>query len=620
MKKLYVLLAALAITATANAQTQRLVLVEEFTGETCGPCAAQNPGFNAILNANSTKAISIKYQNNIPSSGPNFYQYNTADIATRTTFYANNYSPHAFIDGNVWNDVAGLMTATMINNRFAVTSPFEIEVSHTLSPAEDTIYTHTVIRATAAVSGNLSARVAVVEHAVYGYTSPNGESDYENVMRKMLPTATGTALPASFAVGDSVVLDLAWKIAASPTTYPGPVPVQLKVISFVQNNTTKEILQAGNDNTLVALDPGIGAVSNVNALVCGSTVTPDVDIENLGVTTLTSVDVQYTLDANPMQTYVWTGSLAQGATATATLPAISITPGTHTLNVTLANPNGLPDQVPQNSSTTFAFGVPIAVTGVTQDFVATTFPPANWVRENPDNGYTWTRVAAGLNTTGSAKMDFYNSNAGNIDILDIAQEIDMTTASGATLVFDVAHRQYSAQYSDVLSVDASTDCGLSWNTVWSKSGATLASVTGYTTSAFTPTTAQWRNEVVDLAAYLGQSNVLLRFHALSDYGNNCYIDNVNVTVTTSVNNPEFDNAISVYPNPAKDVVNVRVNLVDSKNLQFTVTDLSGKQILSANAKGNNFTQRIDVSKISAGTYFLKIESEGKTSVKKITVE
>jgi len=77
-----------------------MVLVEEFTGETCGPCASQNPAFNAILNASSS-AISLKYQNNIPSTGPNFYTYNTTDVGNRTSFYANNYSPHVFMDGNV---------------------------------------------------------------------------------------------------------------------------------------------------------------------------------------------------------------------------------------------------------------------------------------------------------------------------------------------------------------------------------------------------------------------------------------------------------------------------------------------------------------------------------------
>ena len=46
MKKISTILTmACLVVGLANAQSQRYVVVEEFTGETCGPCAANNPGF-----------------------------------------------------------------------------------------------------------------------------------------------------------------------------------------------------------------------------------------------------------------------------------------------------------------------------------------------------------------------------------------------------------------------------------------------------------------------------------------------------------------------------------------------------------------------------------------------
>lgn len=78
MKKISTILTmACLVVGLANAKSQRYVVVEEFTGETCGPCAAYNPGFNAKLNANAF-TLPIKYQNNIPSNDPNFYAYNTS--------------------------------------------------------------------------------------------------------------------------------------------------------------------------------------------------------------------------------------------------------------------------------------------------------------------------------------------------------------------------------------------------------------------------------------------------------------------------------------------------------------------------------------------------------------
>lgn len=618
-------MATMLMAGVAFGQSQRLVLVEEFTGETCPPCALYNPGFDAIMNANATKGISIKYQNNIPSAGPNFWPYNMTDVNARAAFLgatgSNSYSPHGYMDGNLFDDNIGNFTASLLNNQFAVTSPFDVIVTHTLSPNEDSVYAHTVVRATQAITGNMSLRVVVVESEVFGYTSPNGEDEYRNVMRKMLPDQNGTLLPATWAVGDSVVVDLAWKIAASPTSYAGPVPVMLRVISFVQDNTSKAIHQTGASQRLVQLDPVILNVTNVPSINCVNP-TPTVEIENGGIVTLTSMDVEYKLDANPSQFYTWTGSLAPGASTTVTLPAITIPSGNHTLTINISNPNGLTDQVPANSTKTFSVGgAPVAVSNITQAFATTTFPPVNWIRENPDNGATWTRSAAGLNGAGSAKMDFYNSTAGNVDILDILEELNLSNASNASLTFDVAHRRYSAAESDVLYIDASTDCGQTWTTLWTKSGAALATVTGYLTSAFTPTAAQWRNETVSLNSLIGSAQVILRIRALSDYGNNCYVDNLNVTVTTGVNDAAIENSLSIFPNPANDLVAVTAKLNKADDVTITIYDVTGR-VIYANELNNvaAINNKIDVSTFAKGTYVLEVSTSEENIVRKIVVE
>ena len=55
MKKTLTILSAIGLPVTSYSQTQRLQLFEEFTGETCNPCAGVNPGLNIILNANTSK-------------------------------------------------------------------------------------------------------------------------------------------------------------------------------------------------------------------------------------------------------------------------------------------------------------------------------------------------------------------------------------------------------------------------------------------------------------------------------------------------------------------------------------------------------------------------------------
>ena len=73
MKKNLLSFSLVMLGITAFAQTPRLSLYEEFTGETCPPCASTNPGLNTLLAlpTNTTKIVPIKWQVPIPSAPSN---------------------------------------------------------------------------------------------------------------------------------------------------------------------------------------------------------------------------------------------------------------------------------------------------------------------------------------------------------------------------------------------------------------------------------------------------------------------------------------------------------------------------------------------------------------------
>jgi len=625
MKKIFTLISgAVLFAGVAFGQTQRLVLFEEFTGETCGPCAQVNPGLNAMLNANEEKVVSIKYQNNIPSAGPRFWPYAQSEIQSRMTYYANNYSPNGILDGNVFNDNAGALDPTIINNRYVVSSPFTVAVSHTFSAANDSIYATVVITSPQGYTGtSLVAQVAVTERDIFGYTSPNGENHYEGVMRKMLPSPAGTALQSVWNSGDSYTINLSWAI--TPATLSSPVYSQLSVVAFVQENTTKEVLQSGFSRAQVPVDPKAKSLADVSNVVCNGSVTPTINVFNNGVTPLTSLDVLYNIDGAANQTYTWTGNLASFTPTSITLPASTIaTAGSHYVSASLSNPNaGLVDNNLLNNTAKIYFGVPVAPVGgnVVQDFSLTTFPPANWMRVDQDgNSVGWSRSTTSNGGAGSAKMDYYNSPGGNIDNLYISP-IDMTGTTNADLTFDVAHRQYSADYNDMLNVEASSDCGLTWTNVWSKSGAQLATVAGYLTSAFTPTLTQWRAETASLSAFAGQSNVIVRFNAVSAYGNNAYVDNVNVTTTTGIKTILNENAMSINPSVTSGTILVKTSFDTPQNVTIKITDVLGREIKSIsknNISNDSFT--IDLSAEANGAYFVNMIAGSETYSKKIVKE
>jgi len=97
------------------------------------------------------------------------------------------------------------------------------------------------------------------------------------------------------------------------------------------------------------------------------------------------------------------------------------------------------------------------------------------------------------------------------------------------LTFDVSYKHYSPTDIEKLRVLISTNCGTSYTEVFMKEGADLAIDGTSTSSEWAPTSAaHWRNESIDLSAYVG-SDITIKFETTNDYGNNLYIDNVNVS-------------------------------------------------------------------------------------------
>jgi hypothetical protein len=74
-------------------------MFEEFTNASCGPCASQNPAFDALLSANASKCTSIKYHTNWPGVDPMNAQ-NPTDVGTRVTYYNVTGVPYAVMDGS----------------------------------------------------------------------------------------------------------------------------------------------------------------------------------------------------------------------------------------------------------------------------------------------------------------------------------------------------------------------------------------------------------------------------------------------------------------------------------------------------------------------------------------
>jgi len=234
MRKFYLLLMLSVAFMIVKAQSPRMVLAEGFTSSTCGPCGQQNPAFDALLHANEDIITSVKFHMSWPAPGNDpMYLHNTVDNNARRTYYNVNSVPHVFLNGDYFNGMPASISQSTINAAAAITSPFEIQLQHQLSADEDSVYVTMLIKATNDVSGQLVAQIAVIEKEIH-FTSPpgtNGERDFYNVMKALLPSRSGTPLSA-FQTGEYVIIQTAWALA---NVYNND---QIAAVAYVQDNTT----------------------------------------------------------------------------------------------------------------------------------------------------------------------------------------------------------------------------------------------------------------------------------------------------------------------------------------------------------------------------------------------
>lgn len=184
------------------------------------------------------------------------YYGNNPENVVRPGYYGIGTStPQAMVDGLYHSLGSGQISSQVpvqVNNRLGVSSPYEISISG--DPATDSVWVK--VKATAAPSsGPKMLRVAVIEKAYDWPTAPgsNGQTHYEHCLLDFVPNPTGTSL--NIAVGDSQRFGFTYN-AQQVNYHPS---LHLTVVAFVQNDNSKEVLQAGFFDGSVSLEATKGS-------------------------------------------------------------------------------------------------------------------------------------------------------------------------------------------------------------------------------------------------------------------------------------------------------------------------------------------------------------------------
>jgi PKD repeat protein len=157
----------------------------------------------------------------------------------------------------------------------------------------------------------------------------------------------------------------------------------------------------------------------------------------------------------------------------------------------------------------------------------------NWNPSNSPSSIEWKiNNSTGLNSNKSIWLN--NFNAPNAVYSFQSNTIDATDflAETLTLSFDVAYSRRNSMNNEILRVLTSNNCGNTWTQRAQYSGPTLETVAA-TTTEFFPTNSQWSNKQITIAQADKVENLLIRFEFTSNSGNNIFIDNINISGSTS---------------------------------------------------------------------------------------
>lgn len=624
MKKLALLLAvAFGLAFSAQAQHARRVLVEEFTNASCPPCAAQNPSFNALLEANADYVTPIKYQVWWPGFDP-MYNQTKPDVDPRVAYYGVSGVPNAFVNGGVVSNDCGYyegapacLSADEITDAYGNTTPVTIALTHALSADTKSVNINVDVTSDAALTGNLVLRVAVLEREITFLSAPgsNGEKDFSHVMRKMLPDAGGTAT-GNFTAGETKNFLFNWQLANFYNLN------EVMVIAWLQNESTQEVWQSEQSLPNTVIPGGNYAQVNLSAaasykLTCESNFNPTFNLKNVGTTALTSADIEYRVDGGAWNTYQWTGTLNPNLQTAVALPTVVFTTGgAHTIDIFISNTsNGTQlNQVSASGRITVNAFFESVQPPVADGFEAANFPPAGWGLKQSTGGDVWEHANVGAYDASdfSAAVGFYSIQSGTMEMY--MPQLNILANSGQNwLTFDHAYTYYVSGgdvFVDRLVVEVSTNCGTNWTSVFDKSGDDLATAPAIA-NPFVPTGGDWVVDSINLDNFAGEE-ILVRFRAISGYGNNLFVDNVNVAMTSGVQNLLSLSGFTVQPNPARAAAELRFALDRPERLQMQLFSVDGALVesrLLGDLVAGQHVVALDGARLNAGSYRVVLQGQ-----------
>lgn len=313
-------------------------LVEHFSASTCPPCANLNAVMNPVYADMGDTISLIKYQMDFPGNGDPYY---TEEGVERRLYYGVNSVPTVVLDGSALTLTGNTYADVAANLKKAMLKATDKQVYYgmwfdTLAvDAEQNIRVTLKVKAVGGVE-NVILHTVVEEGTTYDNASTNGETEFHNVMMKMLPDANGVKLDLK----PDTVYTFTYTYDMTQTHMEEFT--DLRVICFLQTETGNILQSVVGD---AGGYPGMGATVRVDylpAYICAEDVPVGLQLVCTGTEPMTSMEIEAKVGATGtpvVRTY--TAPMEWGESTYVTLDGLKATEtGADTVFFTVTKING----------------------------------------------------------------------------------------------------------------------------------------------------------------------------------------------------------------------------------------------------------------------------------------
>jgi enterochelin esterase-like enzyme len=374
---------------------------------------------------------------------------------------------------------------------------------------------------------------------------------------------------------------------------------------------------------------------NSNRHFCSNTVQTTCLIRNNGDSTIHSMNI--TLSAGSTSILQpWTGTILpnQYAIIPLSLPLPAAGRYTFSASVTAVNSISSDADVANNK---LEQSIDVAPTA-SKTIVTQTFDDASneWYINNTGSMFEW-YLDDEVKRSGKSSIASFNTpllfySRGAVESFS-SPFINIAGLAKKELNFNVAFTYYKytppyiateTNFADTLEVLVSTDCGVTYTSVYKKGGAQLATTDEPIVNAlniqaaiFTPTPNQWRTETIDLSSFATADKAIFKFNCISGMGGSLNMDNISlggayVGVTETLADHKH---FGMYPNPANESVTLEIPVTATGDI--LISDLTGKRMLTEPVTGQ--TQQLALTTLPEGMYLVQLNLGGQSIIQKLII-